>query len=437
MKNAILSYHTYADLPIVESGKGIYLKDIKGKTYIDASSGAVVVGIGHGREEIAEVLRAQAAKIAYVIRVQFMNIPSLELSNKIATLAPKNMNRSYFVSGGSEANETAIKLSIRFQQLLGNPKKTKIISRWQSYHGNTLGALSVSGHTKRRRDYSNLLLHMPLIPPVYCYRCPFNKKSESCDLECARELEVIVKREGPENIAAFIAEPIVGATLGAVPPVDEYFPLIREICDTHEMLFIADEIMTGFGRTGKYFAMEYWNVTPDILSFGKGVTAGYSPLAGIITHKRISETFEDKATEFVHGFTFAFNPLTTAVALKVLEIIEEEQLVENAKIMGEYFVKRLTVLEELPIVGDIRGKGLLFGIEFVKNKEWKEPFPPNDHMAYKIMRDLMDRGLVIYPGSGTKDGLSGDHILLAPPLIITKDEINKIIQILQDYLSGL
>ncbi|MFX0195347.1 MAG: aspartate aminotransferase family protein [Candidatus Hodarchaeota archaeon] len=437
MKNAILSYHTYADLPIVESGKGIYLKDIKGKTYIDASSGAVVVGIGHGREEIAEVLRAQAAKIAYVIRVQFMNIPSLELSNKIATLAPKNMNRSYFVSGGSEANETAIKLSIRFQQLLGNPKKTKIISRWQSYHGNTLGALSVSGHTKRRRDYSNLLLHMPLIPPVYCYRCPFNKKSESCDLECARELEVIVKREGPENIAAFIAEPIVGATLGAVPPVDEYFPLIREICDTHEMLFIADEIMTGFGRTGKYFAMEYWNVTPDILSFGKGVTAGYSPLAGIITHKRISETFEDKATEFVHGFTFAFNPLTTAVALKVLEIVEEEQLIENAKIMGEYFVKRLTVLEELPIVGDIRGKGLLFGIEFVKNKEWKEPFPPNDHMAYKIMRDLMDRGLVIYPGSGTKDGLSGDHILLAPPLIITKDEINKIIQILQDYLSGL
>lgn len=437
MKNAILSYHTYADLPIVESGKGIYLKDIKGKTYIDASSGAVVVGIGHGREEIAEVLRAQAAKIAYVIRVQFKNIPSLELSNKIATLAPKNMNRSYFVSGGSEANETAIKLSIRFQQLLGNPKKTKIISRWQSYHGNTLGALSVSGHTKRRRDYSNLLLHMPLIPPVYCYRCPFNKKSESCDLECARELEVIVKREGPENIAAFIAEPIVGATLGAVPPVDEYFPLIREICDTHEMLFIADEIMTGFGRTGKYFAMEYWNVTPDILSFGKGVTAGYSPLAGIITHKRISETFEDKATEFVHGFTFAFNPLTTAVALKVLEIVEEEQLIENAKIMGEYFVKRLTVLEELPIVGDIRGKGLLFGIEFVKNKESKEPFPPNDHMAYKIMRDLMDRGLVIYPGSGTKDGLSGDHILLAPPLIITKDEINKIIQILQDYLSGL
>lgn len=437
MKNAILSYHTYADLPIVESGKGIYLKDIKGKTYIDASSGAVVVGIGHGREEIAEVLRAQAAKIAYVIRVQFMNIPSLELSNKIATLAPKNMNRSYFVSGGSEANETAIKLSIRFQQLIGNPKKTKIVSRWQSFHGNTLGALSVSGHTKRRRDYSNLLLHMPLIPPVYCYRCPFNKKSESCDLECARELEVIVKREGPENIAAFIAEPIVGATLGAVPPVDEYFPLIREICDTHEMLFIADEIMTGFGRTGKYFAMEYWNVTPDILSFGKGVTAGYSPLAGIITHKRISETFEDKATEFVHGFTFAFNPLTTAVALKVLEIVEEEQLIENAKIMGEYFVKRLTVLEELPIVGDIRGKGLLFGIEFVKNKEWKEPFPPNDHMAYKIMRDLMDRGLVIYPGSGTKDGLSGDHILLAPPLIITKDEINKIIQILQDYLSGL
>lgn len=437
MKNAILAYKTYADLPIVDSGKGIYLKDIEGKTYIDASSGAVVVGIGHGREEVAEVMRDQAAKIAYVIRVQFMNKPSLELSNKITTLAPKNMDRSYFVSGGSEANETAIKLAIRFQQLIGNPRKVKIISRWQSFHGNTLGALSISGHTKRRRDYSTLLLNMPHIPPAYCYRCPFNKKSESCDLECARELEVVVKREGPENIAAFIVEPIVGATLGAVPPVNEYFPLIREICETYEMLFIADEIMTGFGRTGEYFAMEHWNISPDILSFGKGVAAGYSPLAGIITHKRISDTFEDEATEFVHGFTFAFNPLTTAVGLKVLEIVEEERLVENAKMMGEYFIEKLAALKELPIVGDIRGKGLLFGIEFVKNKDLKEPFPPNAHMAYKIMRDLMDRGLVIYPGSGTKDGISGDHILLAPPLIITKDEINNIVQILQDYLSGL
>ena len=437
VKHAILGWKTYGALPIVESGKGIYLKDTDGKTYIDASSGAVVVGIGHGREEIAEILRDQAAKVAYVIRIQFLNKPSLELSNKIAALAPANMDRSYFVSGGSEANETAIKLAVRFQQLVGNSRKTKIISRWQSFHGNSLGALSVSGHTKRRRDYSTLLLDMPHIPPAYCYRCPFNKKSESCDLDCARELEVAVKREGPENIAAFIAEPIVGATLGAVSPVDEYFPLIREICDTYEMLFIADEILTGWGRTGKYFAIEHWNVTPDILSFGKGTTSGYSPLAGIITHKKISDTFEDEATEFVHGFTYAFNPLTTAVALKVLEIVEEERLVENAKVMGEYFAEKLSVLEELPIVGDVRGKGLLFGVEFVKNKDRKEPFPPSDHMAYKIMRDLMDRGLVTYPGSGTKDGLSGDHILLAPPLIITKDDIDKIVQLLQDYLTGL
>ncbi|NIO20799.1 MAG: aminotransferase class III-fold pyridoxal phosphate-dependent enzyme, partial [Candidatus Aenigmarchaeota archaeon] len=309
--------------------------------------------------------------------------------------------------------------------------------RWQSFHGNTLGALSVSGHTRRRRNYSNLLLNMPHIPPAYCYRCPFNKISDSCDLECARELDVVVKQEGPENIAAFIAEPIVGATLGAVPPIDEYFPLIREICDTYDILFIADEIMSGFGRTGEYFAMEHWDVTPDILSFGKGVASGYSPLAGIITHKRISETFEDEATLFTHGFTYAFNPLTTAVGLKVLEIVEKERLIENAKNMGKYLAERLSVLEELPYVGDIRGKGLLFGIEFVKNKDLKEPFPSNDHMAYKIMKDLMGRGLVIYPGSGTKDGLNGDHILLAPPLIITKDEINKIVQILQDYLSGL
>lgn len=437
MEKGILAWKTYGALPIVESGKGIYLKDTEGKTYIDASSGAIVVGIGHGREEVAKVMTDQAAKIAYVIRIQFMNQPSLGLSQKIANLAPKDMDRSYFVSGGSEANETAIKLAIRFQQLIGNNRKTKIISRWQSFHGNTLGALSISGHTGRRRDYSSLLLQMPHIPPAYCYRCPFNKKSEFCDLECARELEVAVKREGPENIAGFIAEPIVGATLGAVPPVDEYFPLIREICDTYEMLFIADEIMTGWGRTGKYFAVEHWNVTPDILSFGKGTSSGYSPLAGILTHQRVSDAFESDNAAFVHGYTYAFNPLTAAVGLKVLKILEDEHLVENAKVMGEYLAKRLSTLEEHPIVGNVRGKGLLFGVEFVKTKERKEPFPPNDHMAYKIMKDLMNRGLVVYPGTGTKDGISGDHIIVAPPLIITKDEIDKIVQILHDYLLGL
>lgn len=437
MKKSILAWKTYGDLPVVDSGKGIYLTDTTGKTYIDASSGAIVVGIGHGREEIAEVLRDQAAKIAYVIRIQFMNKPSQDLSQKIVTLTPKNMDRAYFVSGGSEANETAIKLAIRFQQLVGNNRKTKIISRWQSFHGNTLGALSVSGHTKRRRDYASLLLPMPHIPPAYCYRCPYNKTAESCDLECARELETVVKREGPENIAAFIAEPIVGATLGAVPPADGYFSLIREICNTYEMLFIADEIMTSWGRTGKFFAVEHYNVTPDILSFGKGATSGYSPLAGVITHKKISDTFEDATAAFVHGYTYAFNPLTTAVGLKVLEIIENERLVENANTMGKLFAERLSTIQELPVVGDVRGKGLLFGIEFVKNKDRKEPFPPSDHMAHKMMRDLMDRGLVVYPGTGTADGISGDHILLAPPLIITKEELNKIVEILQEYLANL
>lgn len=437
MDKNLLAWKTYGVLPTVESGKGIYLTDTNGKTYIDASSGAIVVGIGHGREEVAEVLRDQAAKIAYVIRVQFRNKPSRDLSQKITTLAPKDMDRAYFVSGGSEATEASIKLAIRFQQLIGNHRKTKIVSRWQSFHGNTLGALSVTGKPGVRRDYSSLLVQMPHIPPAYCYRCPFNKTSETCDMECARELEVIIKLEGSENIAAFIAEPIVGATLGAVPPVDEYFPLIREICDTYDILFIADEILTGWGRTGKYFALEHWNVTPDILSFGKGATSGYSPLGGILTHKRVSDIFEADNADFVHGHTYAFNPLTSAVSLKVLEIIEDEGLVENARVMGEYLAKCLSNLEEFPVVGNVRGKGLLFGIEFVKNKDRKEPFPPSDHMAKKIMRDLMDRGLVVYPGSGTKDGISGDHIIIAPPLIITKDEINKIMQILQDYIASL
>ena len=249
VKKSIFAWKTYGDLPVVDSGKGIYLTDTNGKTYIDASSGASVAGIGHGRIEVADAMREQAAKVAYVTRVQFGNKPSLELSNKITFLAPKPMTRTYFVSGGSEANETAIKLAIKYQKLQGNNNKTMIISRWQSYHGNTLGALSVSGHTIRRRDYSAILFQTPHIPPAYCFHCPYNKHSDNCELECARALEVAIKRNGPENIAAFIAEPIVGATLGAVPPVDEYFPLIREICDTYDVLFIADEIMSGFGRT--------------------------------------------------------------------------------------------------------------------------------------------------------------------------------------------
>jgi adenosylmethionine-8-amino-7-oxononanoate aminotransferase len=427
----------YTSLPIVDHGEGIYLYDKEGKCYIDASSGACVVAIGHGRKEMAKALMEQAQKAAFVIGVHFQNELAIELAKQIIDLAPHGMKAVHFVSGGSEGNDTAMKLALSYHLANKEPRKQRFIARWGSYHGATLGATSLSGHTGRRRTYHRALMDVTHIPPAYCYRCPYRRTPDRCDLDCAKALDTAIRREGPENIAAFFAEPIVGSTLGAVVPVDGYFPMIREICDEHGVLLVADEVMTGFGRTGKNFGLDHWSITPDIIVTGKGISSGYAPLGAIIIGDQIVDLFEEKHSDFPHIFTFAFNPLSSAAGSAALKILVEEKLIERSARIGEYMGKRLREIMELHLIGDVRGRGLLHGVELVKNKATKDPYPPEKGVSRRMFTEMASRGVLPYIGTGSVDGTRGDHFILCPPFVITEEQIDTIIQSIEEATTSV
>ncbi len=418
--------------PVVERGEGIYLFDRNGKKYIDGSGGAAVVTIGHGVKEITEAMIHQAEKVSFAHSSQFTSQAAIDLAAKLVQLAPPGLSRVYFLSGGSEAVETAIKMARQYQVERGKPGKYKVISRWTSYHGNTLGALALSGHTGRRHLYLPLLQHTPHIQPAYCYRCSFGLKPENCALECAIDLERTILYEGPESISAFIAEPIVGATAGVLVPRDGYFQKIREICDRYDILFIADEVMTGVGRTGKNFGIDHWQVVPDMVVAAKGLSSGYTPIAAVIVKEEIYRTIKEGSGAFIHGHTYSQNPLSCAIGCAVIDYLLKHNLISRAAQMGEYFLTALRSLHQHNIVGDIRGKGLFAGIEFVKDKNTKEPFPPQKKINTIIGQRAFEKGLINYPGGGGVDGLKGDHLLLAPPFIITHEQINQMVAILDE-----
>jgi adenosylmethionine-8-amino-7-oxononanoate aminotransferase len=418
--------------PVVERGEGIYLFDRNGKKYIDGSGGAAVVTIGHGVKEITEAMMHQAEKVSFAHSSQFISQAAIDLAAKLVQLAPPGLPRVYFLSGGSEAVETAIKMARQYQVERGKPSKYKVISRWTSYHGNTLGALALSGHTGRRHFYLPLLQHTPHIQPAYCYRCPFGLKPESCALECAIDLERTILYEGPDSISAFIAEPIVGATAGVLVPRPGYFQKIREICDRYDILFIADEVMTGVGRTGKNFGIDHWQVVPDMIVAAKGLSSGYTPIAAVIVREEIYQTIKEGSGAFIHGHTYSQNPLSCAIAGAVIDYLLKHNLISRAAQMGEYFLTALRSLHHHNFVGDIRGKGLFAGIEFVRDKNTKEPFPPQKKLNTIIGQRAFEKGLITYPGGGGVDGLKGDHLLLAPPFIITHEQINEMVAILDE-----
>ncbi len=420
---------------LVERGEGIYLIDQSGKKYIDGSGGAAVVGIGHGVKEITEAMVRQAQKVAFAHSSQFASQAAIDLAEKLTRLAPAGLSRVYFLSGGSEAVETAIKMARQYQVERGQPQRYKIISRWTSYHGNTLGALALSGHTGRRNFYLPLIQHTPHIQPVYCYRCPFGLKPESCALECADDLEKTILYEGPESVSAFIAEPIVGATAGALVPPDGYFQKIREICDQYDLLLIVDEVMTGIGRTGKNFGIDHWQVTPDMIVVGKGLSSGYTPIAAVIVKEEIHRAIKEGSGAFVHGHTYSQNPLSCAIACAVLDYLEQHDLISRAAKMGTYFLLALASLADHEIVGDVRGKGLFAGLEFVRDKKTKDPFPPQMKLNILIANKAWAKGLITYPGGGGADGIKGDHLLLAPPFIITEEQIDQMVAILKETLK--
>ncbi len=416
--------------PVVDRADGIYCYDESGKRYIDGMGGVGVVSIGHNVPEIREAALRQMEKVCFAHPFHWKNKPHMEVTERIARFAPEGMTRVFLCSGGSEANESAIKLARQYHVERGKPSKYKVVTRWSSFHGNTLGTLSVGGMRSRRDLFTPLLTDMPHIAPCNCYHCPFGMEYPACALRCARDLEDTINRVGPDNIAAFIAEPIVGAAGGALTAPAGYFQAIREICDRHDILMIMDEVITGFGRTGRNFGIEHWDVVPDIICTGKGLSSGYTPLGAMIVHERVFEPFRS-GRGFAHGYTYGGNPLSCAIGNAVLKYIEEHQLVGNvARLEGHFFTRGRELLA-VGSVGDVRGKGLFMGIEFVADKATRAPFDPKLNIAGRIADVAFVNGLIVGAGKGGIDGVHGDHINLAPPFTCTEADLDEIIAILK------
>ena len=422
--------------PAIEYARGMYLYDVDGKRYLDGAGGVHVVGIGHGVEEVIDAMYEQSRKICFAYGGHYVTPVQVTLAERLLEMGPPGMSKVYFVSGGSEANEIALTVAHQYFVEKGKPTKTRVVARWQSYHGSTVGAMSMTGNVLRRRDHSPYLLDFPHIEPCNCYRCPFDKEYPECGLACAWDLDRTIRREGPDTIAAFIAEPLVGTTAGAFTPPPGYYEVIRQICDEHDVLFIADEVITGFGRTGKKFGMEHWEAVPDIVTCAKGIASGYAPIGAVLIQDKIWQAFNQgpRGTFFI-GYTYSGSPVSCAGALAVQRYLQKHHLIERSAVMGEYLKGRLLDLaERSPAIGDVRGKGLMIGVEFVRDKATKEPFPRAARFAPRVVEASLARGLALIGSTGTADGERGDHLLITPPFIITEDECNQLVAILEESL---
>jgi len=410
------------DLPTIVRAEGIYLFDERGRRIIDAAGGVgAVTSIGHAVPEVVEAIAQQLRTVAFVPWTQFQTAPARDLAEKVAELTPEGLRHVALFNGGSEVTEGAVKLARQYWLARGRADKLLVISRWQGFHGMTLGASGFGGHTGRRRPYQPMIHDMPKIPPAYAYRCD---DCASGSLRCADELEKTIRWYGAENVSCFIAEPIVGATMGAVPAPPRYFQRIREICDGNDILLIADEVMSGFGRTGRWFALEHWGVVPDVLVAAKGVAGGYAPLAVLAASEGVVSALREAGTPWVMGHTFAQNPVTAAAGLAVLSYIEQHDLVRAAEERGAELRQALqAVADRHTILGDVRGVGLLLGVELVQDKRTKQPFPIEAGIAHKLGKACIEEGAAIYPGQGGADGQLGDHALVTPPMTITSEQI--------------
>lgn len=425
--------------PTVSHGDGIYLFDDNGKKYIDGCSGAVTASLGHANPEIIQAMHGQAEKVSFVYRSQFTSEPAERLAQKLNDLINADEDYwSFFVNSGSEAVETAMKMAIQHWQEQGNYRKNKILSRWISYHGITMGALSLSGHVKRRERFVHLLEDCPTVAPSYCYRCPFGQKYPDCQLFCASDLETAIERVGADQIAAFIAEPIVGAAGGVMVPPEGYYQKIREICDRHHILFIADEVMTGLGRTGRMFGLDHWGVKADIIALGKGLSAGYTPIAAALANEKVMTPILKGSNSIMSGHTLSANPQSAAAALAVLTFIEKKNLVEQVKENGDYLLQKLKdELGSTTVIGDIRGRGLMIGIEFVAEVKTKQPFPGGAQITKKVIDLAKLKGLLVYPASAGKEGAEGDAIIISPPFIIKRQEIDQLVAVLKETVGEI
>ena len=411
--------------PLASRGEGCWIIAEDGRRFLDASSQAAVVSIGHGVAEIGRAMAEQSSRIAFAHTSQFHTAPAEKLAERLLAMAPANFRnggRVYFTSGGSEATETAIKLARQFHLESGQKNRFRVLSRRQSYHGSTLGAMSVSGNVARRAPYEPLLAEWGHIAPCFCYHCPFEKTFPQCELACADDLQVHLRGQVPDKAAAFIFEPVVGATLGAAAPPEGYTARIAETCRKNGILLIADEVMTGMGRTGKSFAVQHWGIEPDMILVGKGIASGYAPLGAVLVSARVVEAFSRGSGAFAHGFTYQAHPVSTAAGNAVLDYLEAHNLFGRAISAGQILRDALSPLQSHPHVGEVRGLGLLLGVEFVENKATREPFPKEQNIADKIHQACLEENVLTYPTRGCVDGVRGDHILLAPPFTISPEE---------------
>lgn len=430
-----LFYQTRNPRPFLDRGEGIYLYDESGKRYIDGSSGAMVSNIGHSNPRVLAKIKAQMDRATFGYRLHFRTHPSEDLAAKTVSLMPEGLDRVFFVSGGSEAVESAVKLARQYALTKGAPSRFKVISRFPSYHGCTLGALDLTGYDPLREPFAPMMEGMPKIAAPATYLDRDNLSEEQRGLKYAELLRDKILEEGPETVLAFVMEPIGGASTGALVAPDSYYGRIREICDEFGVMLIYDEVMTGAGRTGKFLAAEHWGITPDIVALSKGFGAGYAPLGAIVAGAQIVEPVLD-AGGFLHGFTYAGNPMACSAGLAVLEELEDSDLIANAARMGDVLMEQLHgLMARYPFIGDVRGKGLLTAFEFVSDRETMEPLP-TEMNAYTLLVELAyERGLILY-SRRTRGGTSGDHFLLAPPLIITQEQIGEMMGILRDALDA-
>ncbi|MGX5804541.1 aspartate aminotransferase family protein [Bradyrhizobium sp. Arg314] len=433
----ILHRQINAVLPVASGGKGIELFDSNGRGYIDASGGAAVSCLGHGHPDVIAAMHRQADTLAYAHTSFFTSDVAEALADRLVADAPAGISHAYFVSGGSEAIEAALKMARQYFVEIGQPQRRNIIARKQSYHGNTLGALATGGNEWRRAQFRPLLIETHHIDPCFAYR--FQETGETDEDYAARSAQALedkIIELGPETVMAFVAETVVGATAGAVPPVADYLRRIRQICDRHGVLLILDEVMCGMGRTGTLHACEQDGVAPDLMTIAKGLGGGYQPIGAVLLGRKIFDAFANGSGLFQHGHTYICHPMACAAALAVQEVIARDRLLDNVKAMGAHLARRLGErFGNHPHIGDIRGRGLFMGVELVEDRSTKQPFDPKRKLHARIKKAAMANGLLVYPMGGTIDGASGDHVLLAPPFICDVAAIDAIVERLDDAIG--
>lgn len=424
--------------PVAVKGDGVYIIDADGKRYLDGSGGAAVSCLGHSHPKVIEAIKRQLDAIPYGHTGFFTNEPMEKLAAHLAREAPGDLDMVYFVSGGSEAVEASLKMARQYFIEIGQPKRHRIIARRQSYHGNTLGALAVGGNEMRREQFRPMLIDAEHVAPCFAYRDKrADESEEEYGLRVADELDATIRKAGPDTVAAFICEPVVGATAGAVPAVPGYLKRIREICDRYGVLLIFDEVMCGMGRTGHLFACDEDGVAPDLMTIAKGLGAGYQPIGAVLVATKIFEAIRDGSGAFQHGHTYMGHPAACAAGLAVQEAIRDENLLENVRTQGAALRRALEArFGNNANVGDIRGRGLFMAIELVADRSTKETFDPARKLHAAVKREAMERGLMVYPMGGTIDGRHGDHVLIAPPFIVDQSHITELVEKLGDAVDA-